>query len=147
MRRLWEEAGNWEMAVKFGGAAPAARWGYIIKAAAAQVIQLMGGDGSQPGFAAEYIVGVLKQSRLVNGACADLSCFWLDVSIGCCLKVFQMLDTHRRRLLKARGFAPGAFAPNLRYSYSADGSLCQHRVPANFYADAGGTGPYVEVRG
>lgn len=142
MRRLWGEAGNWEEAVRYT-VGDERRAAFMIKVAAAQVVQLTDGDESA---AMDYVAGILRQSRLVSNAVAERGDFWLDVPLANSLKVFQMLDTHRRRLIRATGHGGKAlaFSPNIRYRRDGSAILVLERVPMSHYAQS--PQPFVQVR-
>ena len=142
MRRLWSEAGNWEEAVRYS-VGDERRAAFLIKVVAAQVLQLMDDETTR---AAAYVAGVLRQSRLVTNAVAERGDFWLDIPLANALKVFQMLDTHRRRLLKSTGHdgKSAAFSPNIRYRRDGHSILVVERVAPAFYAAA--AAPFVQVR-
>lgn len=157
MRRLWSEAGNWEEAARYT-IGDERRAAFMIKVCAAQVLQLMAAGGaasrrattsapapSAPSPAA-YLAGVLRQSRLVSSAVAERDDFWMDIPLVNALKVFQMLDTHRRRLIKATGHGGKAlaFSPNVRYRREGDAILILERVPMSHYAQS--PQPFVQVR-
>lgn len=81
------------------------RWAYFIEAAARQVCELsavrasMAEEPSQPPIA--YIKGILVQAKWHWALAARGGAWWLDLTLHHCEKLFQMLDTHRRRLLRA----------------------------------------------
>ena len=81
------------------------RWAYFIEAAARQVCELsavrasMAEEPSQPPIA--YIKGILVQAKWHWALAARGGEWWLDLTQVHEEKLFQMLDTHRRRLLRA----------------------------------------------
>ena len=118
MRRFAADAGDFEAASRFG-IADAARKAALVRICCAQVMQL---KGCTPGTtdAADYLSGIVEQSRVPCGRDINDSSFWMDCDPGSLLTLFQILDTHRRRLLRglidgrtARGFL--AFDPALVY--------------------------------
>ena len=131
MHRLWSEAGDWEEAARFC-TGDADRLGFLIKTCAAQIMQLAGRDESD---ARRYLEGVLAQSRIVHGTYTASGEFWMDVPLASAAKVFQMLDTHRRRLLReAAPKMAAAFSPKVRYV--VDGPIViRQGVSTQFYAD------------
>lgn len=141
MRRLWAEAGNWEQAVRYT-VGDERRAAFLIKVVATQVLQLLGSDVPGPD---AYLAGVLRQSRLVTTAVAERGDFWMDIPLANTLKVFQMLDTHRRRLLKATGHdGKTAFSPDIRYRRDGKSILIVERVSPFFYAAE--RKPFVQIR-
>lgn len=141
MRRLWSEAGNWDEAVRYT-VGDERRAAFMIKVVATQVLQLLGSDVPGPD---AYLAGVLRQSRLVTTAVAERGDFWMDIPLANTLKVFQMLDTHRRRLLKATGHdGRAAFSPNVRYTRDGNAILIVEHVAASYYAQS--SRPFVQVR-
>ena len=81
------------------------RWSYFIEAAARQVCELsavrasMAEEPSQPPIA--YIKGILVQAKWHWALATRGGAWWLDLTLHHCEKLFQVLDTHRRRLLRA----------------------------------------------
>ena len=81
------------------------RWAYFIEAAARQVCELsavrasVAEEPSQPPIA--YIKGILVQAKWHWALAARGGAWWLDLTQVHEEKLFQMLDTHRRRLLRA----------------------------------------------
>ena len=143
MRRLWSEAGNWEEAVRYT-VGDERRAAFMIKVAAAQVLQLVDADTTTD--PAAYVAGILRQSHLVTNAVAERGDFWMDVPLANALLVFQMLDTHRRRLLRATGHdgRTAAFSPCVRYRRDGNAILIVEHVAASYYAQS--TRPFVQVR-
>ncbi len=120
MGRFLADAGEWELAVKYTGG-DEERIAYNIRACTVQIMQL---QMLQPHDVGSYILGCLKQACLVPRE-RD-SYVWLDIPRGSLVKVFQMLDTRRRALLKKRleerraSVAIGtkvslSFSPQIRY--------------------------------
>lgn len=86
------------------------RWAYFIEAAARQVCELAASyplsANSYPltaGFSAPigYVMGILKQAKWHFALALRGGEWWLDLTQVHEEKLFQMLDTHRRRLLRA----------------------------------------------
>lgn len=126
MARFMRDAGDWQYASKFASG-DVYRMAVMIRICCAQIMQLKGlPDGSDA--AREYLAGVLEQSRVACGTYTDTGSFWMDVPKDTVRIVFAMLDTHRRRLLKAC-FADGGrsvrcflgFDPQTVYKPNADG--------------------------
>lgn len=135
MHRLSADSGDWETAAKFA-AGDDYRVAVMIKICCRQIMQLKGvPEGSDA--AADYLRGVLEQSRIVTVDKAGDSSFWLDISRGSALSVFAMLDTHRRRLLAGYGESLNLFKgfdPAVVYQPKPNGGL---RLTFNkaYYAD------------
>ena len=118
MRRFAADAGDFEAASRFG-IADAARKAALVRICCAQVMQL---KGCTPGTtdAVDYLSGIIDQARVPCGRDLNDDAFWLDCNPDNLLVLFQILDTHRRRLLRgmidgrtARGFL--GFDPTLVY--------------------------------
>ena len=103
MRAVAREAQSVEAAGHFA-TAEGRRWAYFIEAAARQVCELsavrasMAEEPSQPPIA--YIKGILVQAKWHWALAARGGAWWLDLTLHHCEKLFQVLDTHRRRLLR-----------------------------------------------
>ena len=106
MRRFAADAGDFEAASRFG-VADVARKAALVRICCAQVMQL---KGCTPGTteAVDYLSGIIDQARVPCGRDLDDDSFWLDCNPDNLLVLFQILDTHRRRLL--RGFVDGRTA-------------------------------------
>ena len=127
MSRFYEDAGDYAAAAQYL-IGDHRRIGYIIKVCAIQLMQLKSANQAE---ARRYLAGVLDRCRIAHGVQLDTDAYWMDLSIGEALKVFQILDTHRRRLL--RGYVgPSTFSPNVRYSFSGD-TLTRERVTSDYY--------------
>jgi hypothetical protein len=75
--------------------------------------------------AADYLAGIVEQSRIPCGRDVRDSSFWLDCAPGNILALFQILDTHRRRLL--RGLLDGRTA---RAMMGFDASVVYSLLPS-----------------
>lgn len=127
MSRFYEDAGDYAAASQYL-IGDHRRIGYIIKVCAIQLMQLKSANQAE---ARRYLAGVLDRCRIAHGVQLDTDAYWMDLSIGEALKVFQILDTHRRRLL--RGYVgPSTFSPNVRYSFYGE-TLTRERVTADYY--------------
>ena len=118
MRRFAADAGDYEAAARFG-VADAARKAALVRICCAQVMQLKGCAAGTTE-AAEYLAGIVEQARVPCGRDIRDSSFWMDCAPDNLRTLFQILDTHRRRLLRAmfdgrtaRGFL--AFDPTVVY--------------------------------
>ena len=98
MKRFTADAGDYETACRFA-IGDDARKAAIIRVCARQILQLKGSAGDWQE-AMYYLAGVVEQARIPCGRDPADSTFWMDVSPTSLLSLFQMLDTHRRRLLR-----------------------------------------------
>lgn len=131
MFRLSADAEDLELAANFA-VGDARRMGYLIKVCCLQIMQLKGGQEAE---ARRYLGGLLDQARVPNGTCTTDNSYWLDVSLERSHKLFQSLDTHRRRLLRGLGVDRTTFEPCVRYV--VDGPvLTRQQVPGDYYAAA-----------
>ena len=122
------DAGCFELAIDAADQAKK-RWAYLIKVISIQLMQLKGGD---PAEAQAYLGGLLDQARLPNGRSLDDDGYWVDLSIGDARRVFAMLDTHRRRLLR-KWQSRSAFSPHVRYEVNGP-IVIRQEVPADYYS-------------
>ena len=99
MARFANDAGDWQTAIKFASG-DAYRMAVIIKICCYQIMQLKGVPSGSDA-ANQYLAAILERSRIACGTYANDASFWMDVSKDSLLTVFQILDTHRRRLLSA----------------------------------------------
>ena len=132
MRRLAADAGDYEAASRFA-IADDARKAAILRICCAQVMQLKGCTAGTTE-AADYLSGIVEQARVPCGRDIHDSSFWMDCAPGSLLTLFQILDTHRRRLLRgildprtARTFIK--FDPGIVYQPLPDGGLRIKHVP------------------
>lgn len=123
MRRFAADAGDCEAATRFG-IADVARRAALVRICCAQVMQLKGCAAGTTE-AADYLAGIVEQSRVPCGRDLIDSSFWMDCAPDNLLALFQMLDTHRRRLL--RGLFDGRTA---RGFLSFDSTLVYHPLPS-----------------
>ena len=126
MRRFAADAGNFEEAARFA-IADDARKAAILRICCAQVLQLKGCVAGTTE-AADYLAGIVEQARVPCGRDVRDSSFWVDCAPGNILTLFQILDTHRRRLL--RGLLDGRtartflhFDPSIVYQPRSSGGL------------------------
>ena len=120
MTRFAQDAGDWQTASKFASG-DAYRLAVMIRICCQQVMQLKGyPDGSDA--ATNYLRGILERSQIACGTYVDGSSFWMDVSKDSLLTVFQILDTHRRRLLAGYQSMRGmkGFDPKIVYAVHGD---------------------------
>ena len=121
MAHFAKDAGDWETASKFASG-DAYRMAVMIRICCQQIMQLKGlPDGSDA--AKNYLRGILEQSRIACGTYANDSSFWMDISQDSLMTVFQILDTHRRRLLAGYPSLDGlkGFDPQIVYEPHSGG--------------------------
>lgn len=133
MCRFAVDAGDYAAAAKYSTAA-GERMAEMVRVCLSQVLQLA---GCTPGtsHASDYLCGILRQAHLTHCLAPDGS-LSQDVAESDLRKVFQMLDTHRRRLLYSfmapesiRPFA--AFDMNAAYELTHTGVRI-HFVPSHY---------------
>ena len=132
MRRFAADAGDYEAASRFA-IADDARKAALVRICCAQVMQLKGCTAGTTE-AADYLSGIVEQARVPCGRDIHDSSFWMDCAPGSLLTLFQILDTHRRRLLRgildprtARTFIK--FDPGIVYQPLPDGGMQIKYVP------------------
>lgn len=132
MRRFAADAGDYEAASRFA-IADDARKAALVRICCAQVMQLKGCTAGTTE-AADYLSGIVEQARVPCGRDIHDSSFWMDCAPGSLLTLFQILDTHRRRLLRgildprtARTFIK--FDPGIVYQPLPDGGMRIKYVP------------------
>ena len=132
MRRFAADAGDYEAASRFA-IADDARKAALVRICCAQVMQLKGCTAGTTE-AADYLSGIVEQARVPCGRDIHDSSFWMDCAPGSPLTLFQILDTHRRRLLRgildprtARTFIK--FDPGIVYQPLPDGEMRIKYVP------------------
>ena len=126
MRRFAADAGNFEEAARFA-IADDARKAAILRICCAQVLQLKGCVAGTTE-AADYLAGIVEQARVPCGRDGRDSSFRMDCAPDNIMTLFQILDTHRRRLLRglldgrtARAFL--GFDPLIVYQPRESGGL------------------------
>jgi len=124
MYRLLVDCGDYEGALKFTNG-PERRMARIVEICAEQVMQCM---GVSDGEAEAYVLGVCKQARF--DVREESGNYWLDLPAGDVAAAFQMLDTHRRRLLRSCGWTGGMrFNAGVTYARMADGIVIRAKAP------------------
>lgn len=93
------------------------RMAHLVEVCAAQLMQLQGVSESD---ALAYVISIIQQAKF---SCrTDGSIWWLDLIEGQISALFNMLDTHRRRMLKSDGCTEGLkFDATLQYAKTSDG--------------------------
>ena len=112
MARLAADAGDYEGATRYAGGGDR-RMAYMVDDCARQVFELSGKAESDR---LTYIRSILEQSGLVRQTAVVNAFWWLDYPDTTPERIFQMLDTHRRRLLRRRSAATGIRLP-IRYCF------------------------------
>lgn len=141
MKRFAADAGDYETACRFA-VGDEARKAALIRICCAQVMQLKGAPAGSTD-ATDYLSGIVEQARVPCGRSLIDSSFWLDVNPDSLTVLFQILDTHRRRLLLQLlngGTARVAlgFEPTARYELLPTGGVRVCYDP-HAYADLSST--------
>lgn len=98
MHRLCVDAGDFEGAAKFA-VADIHRLAMLVKIECCQILQLKGASDAD---SCAYLDGLIERSGLADlGSGADSGNYWLDVNPGNVMKLLQILDTYRRKLVRA----------------------------------------------
>ena len=122
MKRFASDAGDYETACRFS-VGDEARKIALVRICCEQVMQLKGCvAGTRE--AILYLEGVVEQAQVPCGRDLIDASFWMDVAPDSLLILFQILDTHRRRLLRARLGDKSVFLgfdPAVRYEIQDDG--------------------------
>lgn len=135
MHRLALEAEDWTAAAHYA-VADARRMAAMVADSATQVLELscvaLGLGASANLDPLGYVSGVLRQSGM-SPVRVEGSDYWLDLSPDDLMRLFQILDTHRRRLVRRLWTAreiPLAYARGRRWQVSPDGVLSCTDPPA-----------------
>lgn len=137
MARLAADADDYQAAAKYA-VGDVYRLAVMIKICCAQIMQLRGDPvGAVTG--RKYLAGVLTQAHIRHGEGDAADSFWMDVAQDTVLAVFQMLDTHRRRLLRpflkdVKGGSFMGFDPSACYTPQPDGGI-RITMAANSYRE------------
>lgn len=128
--RFATDAGEYLTAIEIG-LQETKRRAYVVKVMAIQIMQLKGGSESD---ARDYVDGIINQANVPCGVCTSDNSFWMDVSPRSLQNLLQILDTYRRKLLKANFPAsPVKFDDTVRYE--VDGPIkTRYGVPRNYYS-------------
>ena len=141
IRRFAADAGDSAAAVGIG-IQDTARKAYVVKVMSIQIMQLKGGTEAD---ARTYLDGIINQARVPCGVCTDDNSFWMDVSPHSLQNLVQILDTYRRKLLKANFPAfPMKFDDTVRYEVDGYIRTRYTDIPRTYYSEL----PFkVNVRG
>lgn len=126
MARFMRDSDDYAQAAKFA-VGDVYRLAVMIKICCAQIMQLRGDPvGAVTG--RNYLAGILSQAKIPHGESDAGESFWMDVPKNTVRAVFQMLDTHRRRLLRpylpegSDGILLG-FDPSVHYEPQPEGGI------------------------
>ena len=111
MQRLAADAGDWARAASFT-IGNTRRIAAMVEDCARQVFEL---TGNTNGDAVSYAQGVLQQAGLKRAGAFAGKAWYLDYAEATPVKLFQMLDSHRRRLIWRRRRETGT---EIRLAYS-----------------------------
>ena len=111
MQRLAADAGDWARAASFT-IGNTRRIAAMVEDCARQVFEL---TGNSNGDAVSYAKGILQRAGLKRAEALDGKAWYLDYSEATPVKIFQMLDSHRRRLIWRRRRETGT---HIRLAYS-----------------------------
>lgn len=111
MLRLAADAGDWARASSFT-IGNTRRIAAMVEDCARQVFEL---TGNTNGDAVSYARGILQRAGLKRAGALDGKAWYLDYTEVTPVKIFQMLDSHRRRLIWRRRRETGN---DIRLAYS-----------------------------
>lgn len=111
MQRLSADAGDWARAASFT-IGNTRRIAAMVEDCARQVFEL---TGNANGDAVSYAKGILQRAGLKRAEALDGKAWYLDYAEATPVKIFQMLDSHRRRLIWRRRRETGT---HIRLAYS-----------------------------
>lgn len=98
MQRLAADAGDWARAASFT-IGNTRRIAAMVEDCARQVFEL---TGNANGDSVSYAKGILQRAGLKRAEALDGKAWYLDYAEATPVKIFQMLDSHRRRLIWRR---------------------------------------------
>jgi len=131
IKRFAADAGDYLQAVEIG-LQEAKRRAYVVKVMSVQIMQLKGGSETD---ARNYLEGLINQARVPCGVCTTDNSFWMDVSTRSLQNLLQILDTYRRKLLKANfPSLPVKFDDSVRYEVSGPIRTRYTGIPSTYYA-------------
>lgn len=111
MLRLAADAGDWARAASYT-IGNTRRIVAMVEDCARQVFEL---TGNANGDAVSYAQGILQRAGLKRAGAAAVKAWYLDYAEVTPVKIFQMLDSHRRRLIWRRRRETGT---EIRLAYS-----------------------------
>lgn len=132
LARFATDAGDYLGAIEIG-LMDAKRHAYVVKVMSIQIMQLKGGAETE---ARNYLEAIITQARIPCGVCTTDNSFWMDVSPTSLQHLLQILDTYRRRLLKAKfPDAPATFDDTVRYIIDGPIATRETGIPRTYYAN------------
>ena len=131
IRRFASDAGDYLDAIGIG-LMETHRKAYVIKVMSLQIMQLKGGSECD---ARDYLEGIISQARVPCGVYTTDNSFWMDVSPTSLQHLLQILDTYRRKLLKANFPSfPVKFDDTVRYTVDGCIRTRYTGIPPAYYA-------------
>jgi len=131
IKRFAADAGDYLQAVEIG-LQETKRRAYVVKVMSVQIMQLKGVSETD---ARNYLEGLINQARVPCGVCTTDNSFWMDVSPSALQNLLQILDTYRRKLLKANFPAyPMKFDDTVRYEVSGPIRTRYTGIPSTYYS-------------
>nr|AIF26393.1 hypothetical protein [uncultured bacterium fosmid pJB16B1] len=131
IKRFAADAGDYIQAVEIG-LQETKRRAYVVKVMSVQIMQLKGGSESD---ARNYLEGLINQARVPCGVCSTDNSFWMDVSTRSLQNLLQILDTYRRKLLKANfPTFPVKFDDTVRYEVDGPIRTRYTGIPISYYS-------------
>lgn len=119
MLRLAADAGDWSRASSFA-IGNTRRIAAMVEDCARQVFEL---TGNANGDAASYAQGILQRAGLKRDGASACKAWYLDYAEVTPVKIFQMIDSHRRRLIWRRRRETGTHI-RLAYSFGTSYKEC-----------------------
>lgn len=141
IKRFSADAGEYLDAIEIG-LQETRRKAYVVKVMSIQIMQLKGGSESD---ARNYLEGLINQARVSCGINTSDNSFWMDVSPTSLQHLLQILDTYRRKLLKANfPGSPVKFDDTVRYEIDGCIKVRYRDISPTYYSNI----PFnVNVRG
>jgi len=132
IKRFAADAGDYLEAIEIG-LQETRRRAYVVKVMSVQIMQLKGGPEND---ARNYLEGLINQARIPCGVCTTDNRFWMDVSPSSLKNLLQILDTYRRKLLKANfPDYPVRFDDTVRYEVDGCIKTRHTGIPSSYYAN------------
>lgn len=133
IRRFASDAGEYLTAIEIG-LQETKRRAYVVKVMSIQIMQLKGGTEAD---ARDYLDGIINQAHVPCGVSTSDNSFWMDVSPRSLQHLLQILDTYRRKLIKANfPRTPVKFDDTVRYEVSGPIRARYTDIPRDYYASA-----------
>lgn len=130
LARFATDAGDYLGAIEIG-LMDAKRHAYVVKVMSIQIMQLKGGAEAE---ARNYLEAIITQARIPCGVASDNS-FWMDVAPSSLQNLLQILDTYRRKLIKANfPGTPTTFDDTVRYIIDGPIATRETGIPRTYYA-------------